>query len=604
MKTIITSIMTLLVISSFLFAKTMVIYQNDSLSINPISSIERGKIIQTPASLTIFEQAQTLPESASLNSIDSIRFYDVVRTITPEMLYNGEAATHVWTDLEKTCLTLDLRNMFTGFKGEAETDPMDLLDETGRGVAPDVMLRNLTIHTDVDTPTGTSIKLSYKTGNYFFSDSTWTDWLSTNSCNLEVANIGKRYIKLKYTLETTDKNIVPKLFRTIICANYTSAPSYSKSITVPQFANQYILKGAIPFGFEARDQSDVQQFIQTTKLDSIAATVSDEWEKMRLIMDWVARRNNVRTNITWGYYPWDINSVFLADDSIKGHCMSYAQVLVTALTGLGYYARHWAIQAGGSYADVNRVNNHEVVEVWSNKLQKWVYMDPSLDTYYMSRITMQPLSILEMHNIYTNYVLRAGETLLIPASTITTRINNTCAPEIMAVDSCWHYGDDECVRTVTTAVSTWNSCRQHGYTTCGFMQLTERNNFHSEPTPAYPYFGSGIRSYNNWFHCWMDEFTPPYGSQTNSNGRVRDFWYTLNQASIKAKRTGEKNIMLEFGQSQPFFKRYLVSVDSTAEEPIESSYEWDLHDGENIVTVTPEDNWGSRGLSSTIKIVY
>jgi hypothetical protein len=150
----------------------------------------------------------------------------------------------------------------------------------------------------------------------------------------------------------------------------------------------------------------------------------------------------------------------------------------------------------------------------------------------------------------------------------------------------------------------WDPCGQHGYTTCGFMRLTERNNFHSQHDPVFPSFGLGIKDIN-WYHNWMDTYTPPYGTQiTQFSGRVRDFWYSMNQASIKAKRTGETTIELEFGESQPFFSRYMVSVKGGTATESGSTYLWTIGSGENTITVTPENKWGTQGLASTLKIIY
>ncbi len=589
--------LTRLIISFFIFvplyAKTMVVFNQGALKIKPLSSIDSGKIVSpsSNALLSFFSGASS--SETSLSTIDSIRFYDAALSLTPEMLYNGTFAERVWTNTEKTELTLDLRNINSGFNGTLETDALDLLDQYGSGVAPDITILNLATYAIADTPVGTSIKMSYKTGNSFFSDSGWSDWVQAPGLNVELGNIGKRYFKLRFVLETSSKTMLPKLNGITICVNYSKTTSNSKAITVSQFSNEKIIKGAYQFGWETRDQAKIVEFINKTKLDSIAATKTDEFDKFLLIMDWVAKRQNVFNNPNWSPYPWNIDSVYRSDGSIKGNCQSYAEVLITALTGLGYYARHWSIQ-GLHY------NGHEVVEAWSNKLKKWVYLDPSLDTYYQNKATKEPLSILEMHNIYVHFLFKPGEDLLMPMDLQNARFNNElggrCAPEIKVVDKWYHYGSGPDY--------SWNACSQHGYTTCGFMRLTERNNFHSQYAPFFPYFTQGIENFN-WYHNWMDEYTPPYGTQiTNFSGRTRDFWYSLNQASIKAKRSGETTILLEFGQSQPFFSIYMISIDGAVAVENGSTYSWTIHSNENTITVTPEDRWGTQGLASTLKIIY
>jgi hypothetical protein len=275
--------------------------------------------------------------------------------------------------------------------------------------------------------------------------------------------------------------------------------------------------------------------------------------------------------------------------------MSYAEALITGLTGLGYYARHWAMEGYGS-GGPTLPNDHEVVEVWSNKYKKWVYQDPSLDTYYADPNTHTPLSILEMHNIFVTTFLNPGQTLFDWDSLDAHiwSIGGQNAP-IECHDGQYHYGDYD-------PGYDWGS--EHGYTTTGFMRLTERNNFHSQHDPFYPYFGMGLDY--NWYHSWTDAYAPPYNSSiTLFSSRVRDFYYTLNQASIKAKRTSETALTLEFGSSQPFFKQFALSVDGGATvTQTGSAYTWTLHAGTNTILVNTEDNWGGCGLSSTLSVTY
>ena len=66
------------------------------------------------------------------------------------------------------------------------------------------------------------------------------------------------------------------------------------------------------------------------------------------------------------------------------------------------HGRHWSIQG-------IRDTNHEVPEIWVNDLGKWVFFDPSLDTYYADPRTGKPLNLLEMHKLYLKTVRRRGE---------------------------------------------------------------------------------------------------------------------------------------------------------------------------------------------------
>jgi hypothetical protein len=268
--------------------------------------------------------------------------------------------------------------------------------------------------------------------------------------------------------------------------------------------------------------------------------------------------------------------------------MSYAAVLISALTGLGYYARHWAIQGF-------RFMDHEVVEVWSNELKKWIYLDPSLDQYYTDPQTNEPLSLLEMHRIFVNTFFRDGETLHMPMDQQRERIKKMGGQNapIRCVDQGYHYG------TYTTDYD-WGWF--HGYLAAGFLRLTMRNNFHSLPAPPFLYFGDGIEDDHGFPH-WTDE-NPPLKTDRIKlfSDREQDFYWTLNQATFKAIRVSDHTLELEFDNSQPFFHHYIVTVNNKPYPITECVYSWNLHPGENTLTVTPQNEWGDCGLSSQLSI--
>ena len=77
----------------------------------------------------------------------------------------------------------------------------------------------------------------------------------------------------------------------------------------------------------------------------------------------------------------------------------------------------------------------------------------------------------------------------------------------------------------------------HGYLAAGFVQMTPRNDFHSKPDKVSKRFehGPGYDGYP----FWVDAKTPPGRGINNWYTRLRDFYWTMDQASFKLKRTGE-----------------------------------------------------------------
>jgi hypothetical protein len=561
MKNIVPLLILLGLTAQVFSAKTMVIFTSGTDSLRSLANLDSARF--SDANFLMHKGASST--STSLASIDSIRFYDGAAVFTPEMLYNAYTASPMKLTANKASVTLDLRNRTSGFTGEISTDAIDLLDTANADISTLASLSNLTVATQAVIPAGTVITLSYKTGNTFFAENGWSAWTAAPSLNCNLTGLSGRYLKLRWVLQANDTSALPAISKVSVYGNYASLPAYTSAISLTSYENERIITGPYAFGWESRDNAAVNSFTVNNNLATVMAAATGEFNKIYALTDWVARKP--QGSYSWSIYPWDINQVYVSD-TIHGHCMSYAEVLITGLTGLGYYARHWAIEEYVPQAD--GPNDHEVVEVWSNTLKKWVYQDPSLDTYYANPITGEPLSILEMHDIY----MTSGN--------------------ITNVDGKYHYG-------VYTPTYDWH--RFQGYATTGFIRLTERNNFHSQPSPVFNDFGNGICGINA-YHCWIDSLTQTCDSTiTLFSGRKRDFWYTLNQASIKAKRSAEGTLTLEFGNSQPFFHQYAVSVDNGA--PVVQTgagYAWTLHNGMNTLTVTPEDNWGTQGLSSTITL--
>ena len=559
-------------------AKTMVIFTGGTDTVRALSSLDSIKFTgASPAyNFVMHKGGANIPVGFSI--IDSIRFYDGVAVFTPEMLYNAFAASPMMLTAGKSSVTLDLGNLKSGFTGEIITDPIDFLDTANNAVSTLGSLYNVTVMTQSTVPGGASINLFYKTGNTFFTETGWSSWTAAPATSCDLSGLSGRYLKLRFALATNSKAALPQISRVAAYASLSGLSSFTNPIALTAFQNEKIVTGPYAVGWESRDNTRIHSLITSFRLDT-TGTGKTGFSRITALLDWVARRPR-NAGYPWSPspYPWNLDQLISSGGTITGDCTSYAIVMISALTGLGYYARHWAMQG------IDNDNNHEIVEWWSDSLRKWVYLDPSLDTYYKNTATQAPMSIREMHNIYITEIGQANQTTA-----------------LACVDAHYHYG-------VYTPTYDWRTFQ--GYTTTGYMQLTERNNFHSQALPSFNGFGQGFWGYSdvNLYHDWMDSLTPTLTLDTSitcQSGRTRDFWYTLNQASIKAKRGAEGALTLDFGNSQPFFKQYAVSVDGGAAiVQAGAAFAWTLHSGVNTVTVSPEDNWGGRGLSSSMTVTF
>jgi len=500
--------------------------------------------------------------------------------LNASILYNAFVAQHVI--IQNDQIVLDLRNQDIATQGILITDPIAFNDQA---ITNDYTIHQWVIQTNAETPKGTTLQCFSKTGSSYFTETDWTDWTPINP-NHTLTSPQGRYLKLKYVFTTTDPSLSPKLNKVTVQAKAEST-SFKSPIQITQQHTETLITSSYTFDYEHPDEKNIQSFIQTHKLNPLIQNKKTDLERFITLNHYIAQLPNTRHNMWSEAYPWTLDQVLQQENeqtAVKGHCMSYASVLISALTGLGYHARHWAIEGF-------RFMNHEVVEVWSNDLQKWVYLDPSLDQHYTAPKTGEALSLLEMHNIFINTFFKEGENLLMPMDQQRERmkeIGGQNAP-IHCQDQGYHYG------TLTTDYD-WGWF--HGYLAAGFLRLTTRNNFHSQPEPAFNFFGEG-NDEDYGFPSWVDSKTPPKTNQVKIfSGRQRDFYWTLNQATYRAIRTSENTLTIELANTQPFFSHYRIIQNGNTHIITDHTHSLTLTKGENTFSVTPVDKYKKIGTES------
>jgi len=502
-------------------------------------------------------------------------------------LARGHEATRVVNEVG--ALWLDTRFWTSDSRGVATTDVIDLAQD-GLPAEP-ATVADLTVSVNALTPAGSSVVVQVRTGSTFFQrGDTWTEWRAAERA-IQPAG---RYAQVRTILTTTDPKKRPGVVDVTLAYRVNRTPMAGK-VTLASEKVQRIVASPVPFQYERQDQGDLVWLRTTFDLDDVIKDETTEFGKLRALMRWTATRKNARPK-GWhapGPYPWNIRKVIRDEDggTIYGHCMSYCEVFITAAGAFGWQGRHWAIHGV-------RDTSHEVPEIWVNELGKWVFFDPSLDTYYADPETGEPLNLLDMHERYLKTVWKPNEQQRRGRTVNEGRLTRLRGKHpVKCVTGDYAYGKP----------TKWDWQWKHGYMTAGWLQLTPRNNWHSRPEPVHQYFGWGPDGYGG-FPLWYDEQTPlpePTEDSTPSlwYTRPRDFWWTLNQASFRLTRTGADTVRVECGNSQPFFKRYLAKRDGDF-EPVEAVFTWTLTPGDNRLEVVPEDEFGKRGLASVAVIHY
>jgi hypothetical protein len=505
--------------------------------------------------------------------------------LRPADLYGGLEATRVL--LKDEVLILDTRNWVENSSGKIVTDVIDLAAD---GVLDEqAAVTHLTGGVNAEIVGTAAVTAQARTGATLYqAPGTWSEWRPVENL---IQPIG-RYVQVRLDLTTKDPKF-PPIVKSVTLSYGLQRTPQDGTVTLVSDHVQRIVRSPVSFGYEQPDQPAVARLRKAFHLDDVIAAKKTEFGQLRALMRWVATRPNKRPG-PWQEkgepYPWDIRRVMTDEDggAIYGHCMSYCEAMITAAAAFGWQGRHWAIHG-------IRDTSHEVAEIWFNELGKWVYFDPSLDTYYADQETGEPLSLLEMHNLYLKTVLETGELQRKGSTHNEDRLRRLRGKHpITCVTGDIAYGQR----------AKWDWQWEHGYMTAGWLQLTPRNNWHSRPEPIFQYFGWGPDGYAG-FPLYIDEQTPlPTEESSLWYTRKRDLWWTLNQAAFRLIRTGADSVSVECGNSQPFFKRYLARIGDGDWKPVDERFTWTLQSGDNRLEVVPEDEFGKKGLSSAVVVLY
>lgn len=523
-------------------------------------------------------------------------------------LYNGLEARKVI--LNKTSGRLELDALVFKYgkerQGVAVTDVFDMGPAQGVIALP-ATVSALTVSADIDVPAETTAKLEIRTGASFFDQSQWSPWVTLETNGGKVDTPAGRYVQLRLTFNAPKNENQPSVGKITVDAEVAEQGKLPTNLNIKETQIEEIVNSTVDFKYERPDHPKIAAFKKAINLDAVVAHGKTDFDKLVLLMDWTGSCHNDRKEHPYrmqgGHYAWDVDRITKVTEqstgpdnigkaTIFGHCMSYAETMTFAATALGYKSRHVAVVGF-------REASHEVVEAWVPSMKKWIYFDPSLSNYYMDKDTGEPLNMVEMHNVVLRAFVPDGKDVnwFIQRNSQETRdivkkvggktpIKSRLGP--------WRYGEP------MDPDYDWGW--YHGYLISGFLQITPRTDYHANPE-ANPKEFENLPGYGG-YPFWVDEKTPPRKRVNNWVTRKRDFYWTVDQASVvlTADAKDKETINVELGNSMPFFKNYIIVVNGKKTEQPGNSFAWKLQSGENTLSVKPIDEFGMKGAASTVTL--
>lgn len=304
------------------------------------------------------------------------------------------------------------------------------------------------------------------------------------------------------------------------------------------------------------------------------------------LMDWVSKQWE---HNGWHAAPDTLNSLGILksahNDGQEYRCVEYGIVLNDILNSFGYTARtvglkHLDVDYGGAGM------GHVATEVWSNNLNKWIFLDPQFGIYAHKENV--PLNIYEIFQIK-----KSGDFVKIEFLEVTTNKPNN------------EYGS--------------------GFLTnyLGYINISQNN---KGLKYALALKMEGERDYLT--------FQAFPSSKTSFTTNVEDIYYGLNQTMVlfdydekEVSRTKEAfaklnietaeafnenmplfaaqpHLILSFDNNMPWFKNYEVKLNNQPVKEQEGKYAIQLKEGMNTIEVVAVNQNGIVGVPTVVKVKY
>ena len=416
------------------------------------------------------------------------------------------------------------------------------------------------------------ILLRVRTGSTYVPDvKHWSTWEHIDDQAGTLNNVRGRFLQVAVVLKTANPLHSPSFREIFIEANPQRPKDWTKAVRLVESKNPEIVRTSIPFEYEPFDHPRLRKLRQDFKLDGIVAGAKSEFELITRLAGWSAKQWQ-RGHLRESYPPWDALEILKphADKTpIGGFCQQYNVVFLQACESFGLAGRAVSLGSGDHGATIK--SGHEVVEIWSNEHQKWVYVDGQLARYHIDVKTGQPLSLLELRERQVAH------------------FRGKAAPAVKAVQ-------------IVDIGETWKGF--DAFPPFFELRLIPRSNFLEKKSPLPLH--QGMRG---WFwtghHVWTDADYPASMLYSQSMTHRRNWEWTLNQAHIVLEAMETPGLVrVHLDTETPGFEAFMASIDGKQKRTVSSRFDWQLHKGQNRLGAYALNSALREGVPSQIVLDY
>lgn len=441
----------------------------------------------------------------------------------------------------------------------------------------------------------------------------WTEWKVLVGRELPTG-FNDRFIQLEFSFGQNSNQLTPKILGLQVQSTWhDESPERKRRIIAVNAQNQPISRSSFSFEYEDPANAELQNFRKRFELDKVVAGSLTEWEKIRKLRGWVAG--------SWDWFlpnsnlddllKWDASEILAVKNKLSGqqnkggNCTYYAIVFAQACQSFGIPARIISI-------NFSLWGGHEIVEVWSRDYGKWIMIDPNFDTMFYDRKNGIPLNGFELHKYFLKTYYPNNEVIDRDLWSFEDRdkrsdnINPELLPIAIEVGGNAYSGkikDDYVWWKVSLEKSNPGYSGGYGFFNTAELRWLPRSNWLSKPAPNPITHG---RTHWGWdgYYIWTDSQTPETPEHRYYVRRESDMYGKLYTVDLSAEAITKDVLQVNLATVSPAFSYFEVIKNGLTKEVNNSTFDWKLVPGINILEVRSIDKLGNRGTKSSMEVNY
>jgi len=377
------------------------------------------------------------------------------------------------------------------------------------------------------------------------------------------------------------------LLLTFSFINGISQTSYKK-ITITESNNTILQNNYQKLNIPAYIDSNEYEELRNYILQEVAFDTNDETGVFFTLMQYVSMQ---WPHDGWNAAPNDMNSLSILKNAKNGEryrCVEYGKVLNDILISFGYIARTVGIKSTeASYGGAGM--GHVATEVWSNKYNKWIFLDPQFNIYAKFRG--------ELLNIYDIYELKS--------------MNQYKKIDFIYIDretgsrsNSEEYGD------FLTSYLGYIDIQQVEYGADYSFILKMENRKNMITFQAFPYGKCVFTDKKYDFYYGVNQTMVILDYTEEEYNRSQSVYDSLNISEVEQYDNdmylfaAKPNFELSFINNMPWFNKYEVYLNGNEVKPKDLKYTVSLDEGESEIKVVAINIAGVKGIPTIIKILY